>query len=68
MDERKYEMILCIVNAGFSGLVMDAAKEAGAKGGTLLRGRGTANREAEEFFHIAKSATTTSSGGLQTAL
>ena len=53
MDERKYEMILCIVNAGFSGLVMDAAKEAGAKGGTLLRGRGTANREAEEFFHIA---------------
>ena len=53
MDERKYEMILCIVNAGFSGQVMDAAKEAGAKGGTLLRGRGTANREAEEFFHIA---------------
>ena len=53
MDEKKYEMILCIVNAGFSETVMDAAKSAGAQGGTLLRGRGTANREAEEFFHIA---------------
>ena len=53
MDEKKYELILCIVNAGFSESVMDAAKAAGARGGTLLRGRGTANREAEEFFHIA---------------
>ncbi len=52
MDEKKYELILCIVNAGFSETVMDAAKAAGARGGTLLRGRGTANREAEEFFHI----------------
>lgn len=53
MDEKKYEMILCIINAGFSESVMDAARAAGARGGTLLRGRGTANREAEEFFHIA---------------
>lgn len=53
MDKKKYEMILCIVNAGFSETVMDAAKSAGAQGGTLLRGRGTANREAEEFFHIS---------------
>ena len=52
MDEKKYELIFCIVNAGFSETVMDAAKAAGARGGTLLRGRGTANREAEEFFHI----------------
>ena len=52
MNEKKYEMIFCIVNAGFSETVMDAAKSAGAQGGTLLRGRGTANREAEEFFHI----------------
>lgn len=52
MDEKKYELIFCIVNAGFSETVMDAAKEAGARGGTLLRGRGTANQEAEELFHI----------------
>lgn len=52
MADIKYEMILCIVNAGYSGVVMDAAKEAGAGGGTLLHARGTANKEAEAFFHI----------------
>ena len=52
MSDKKYELILCVVNAGFSGAVMDAAKEAGARGGTVLRARGTANREAEELFHI----------------
>ena len=48
-----YEMILCIVNAGFSELVMEAAKEEGARGGTVIHARGTANKEAEQFFHIA---------------
>ena len=52
MNDKKYEMIFCIVNSGYSQLVMDAAKEAGARGGTVIRGRGTANQEAEEFFHI----------------
>ena len=50
--ENKYEVILCIVNAGFSDVVMDAAKEAGARGGTVIHARGTANKEAEQFFHI----------------
>ena len=49
----KFEMIMCIVNAGFSELVMDAAKEEGARGGTVIHARGTANKEAEQFFHIA---------------
>lgn len=48
----KYEVIFCIVNAGFSDVVMDAAKEVGARGGTVIHARGTANKEAEEFFHI----------------
>ncbi len=52
MSENKYEMILCIVNAGFSENVMDAAKKEGTGGGTVIRARGTANKEAEEFFHI----------------
>lgn len=50
--ETKFEMILCIVNAGFSETVMDAAKEAGARGGTVIRARGTANKDAEEIFQI----------------
>lgn len=47
-----YEVIFCIVNAGFSETVMDAAKEVGARGGTVIHARGTANKEAEQFFHI----------------
>lgn len=48
----KYELVLCVVNSGFAGDVMDAAREAGARGGTIIRGRGTAAKEAEEYFHI----------------
>ncbi|MDE6850366.1 MAG: P-II family nitrogen regulator [Clostridia bacterium] len=47
-----YEAIFCIVNAGYSDIVMDAAKEVGARGGTVIHARGTANKEAEQFFHI----------------
>lgn len=52
MANSKYEMILCIVNSGFSETVMDAAKEVGARGGTVIHARGTANKEAEQFFQI----------------
>ena len=52
MSNESYEMILCVVNAGFSDDVMDAAREAGARGGTVIHARGTANKEAEAFFHI----------------
>ncbi|MCI5790703.1 MAG: P-II family nitrogen regulator [Clostridiales bacterium] len=48
----KHELIVCIVNNGFSEAVMDAAREFGARGGTVLHARGTANPEAEKIFHI----------------
>ncbi len=51
--EYSHEMIICIVNLGFSDVVMDTAKEYGAGGGTVLFGRGTATKEAESFFKIA---------------
>ncbi|MDE7464090.1 MAG: P-II family nitrogen regulator [Clostridiales bacterium] len=47
-----HELIMCIVNTGFSEIVMDAAKEKGARGGTVIHARGTANKEAEAFFNI----------------
>ena len=53
MKSFKHEMIMCIVNSGFSETVMDAAREFGAKGGTVIRGRGTANVEAEKLYGIA---------------
>jgi len=51
-ENSNYEMIFCIINAGFSETVMDAARDAGARGGTVIRARGTAGKEAEEIFKI----------------
>lgn len=48
----EYEAVFCIVNAGYSDMVMDAAKEVGARGGTVIHARGTANKDAEKYFHI----------------
>lgn len=50
--EQNYEVIFCIVNSGFSDVVMDAARECGASGGTVLNARGTASKEAEKIFDI----------------
>jgi len=49
----EFELIICIVNQGFSEEVMQAAKECGARGGTVINARGTAKAEAEEQFHIS---------------
>lgn len=49
---KKFEVILCIVNAGFADRAMDAARAAGAKGGTILHGRGTAAPDAERLFGV----------------
>ncbi len=48
----EHEVIFCIVNAGFADSVMDAAREFGAKGGTVIHARGTANTEAEKIYKI----------------
>ena len=47
-----HQAIVCIVNSGYSEEVMAAAKKFGARGGTVLNGRGTANKDAEKFFGI----------------
>ena len=47
-----HQAIFCIVNSGYSEAVMDAAKKFGARGGTVLSGRGTANPDAEKLFEI----------------
>lgn len=52
MKKFDYELIVCIVNSGFSETVMDAAKSVGATGGTIINAKGTANKEAEAFFKI----------------
>lgn len=52
MGKTDYEMIICLVNAGFSDAVMNAARKEGVSGGTVIHARGTANKEAEETFKI----------------
>ena len=51
--DRQFELIVTIVGRGFSDLVMDAARKAGASGGTILHGRGTGVHEAAQFFGVA---------------
>ncbi len=48
----RHELILTIINRGYADLVMDAAKNAGASGGTIVHARGTGIHEAEKFFGI----------------
>lgn len=48
----EYKCIFAIINNGFSEEAMDAAKSCGARGGTILHGRGTGSKEAEKFFNI----------------
>ena len=41
--ELKFEVIYAILNAGFADQAMVAAREAGAKGGTIIHARGSSN-------------------------
>ena len=47
-----HEMVFCIINAGHSQDVVDAARKAGARGATVVKARGTANAKAEKLFGI----------------
>lgn len=46
------ELIVVICNQGYNEFVMDAAREAGAGGGTVIHARGTGQGKAEKFLGI----------------
>ena len=48
----EHELIVAIYEKGYTDLVMDAAREAGARGGTTIRAKGT-GAGAEKFFGIS---------------
>jgi len=52
MSEIPFDLIITIVNKGNSQKVVEAAKKAGADGGTLLFGRGTGIHEHAKLFGI----------------
>ncbi len=50
--ESTHELIIAIYEKGYTDLVMDAAREAGAYGGTTIRAKGT-GAGAEKFFGLS---------------
>lgn len=48
-----HELIIIIANDGFSDDIMDAAREVGAGGGTVLHAKGTGAHRAEKFFGVS---------------
>ena len=53
MKDTKYELIVVIANHGYSELVMDAAREKGAGGGTVIHAKGTGLEKAEKFLGVS---------------
>lgn len=53
LTDTKYELIVAIANYGYNDMVMDAAKEGGAAGGTVLHGKGVGLKQAEQFFGVS---------------
>ena len=51
-EKSKYNVIWVSVNAGYSDDVVDAARSAGAKGGTVLRGRRRNSEQVSQHFGI----------------
>ena len=49
----KWKMITIIVNTGYSDDIMDAARKAGASGGTVTHARGTGTAEDAKFFGVS---------------
>jgi hypothetical protein len=52
MEQFPYSLILVIANQGYSAEIMDAAKSAGAAGGTVVHAVGTEWNHAEKFFGL----------------
>lgn len=51
-----YELIMVIANQGATDQVMDAARSAGARGGTVIHGLGTGSKNAEKFYKVSIAA------------
>ena len=46
----EHELIFVIANEGYTDKIMDAAREAGAGGGTVIKARGTGAEHSQKFF------------------
>lgn len=53
MKESVYSLITVIAEKGRSDMVMDAAREAGARGGTVVHAKGTGRESEAKFFGVS---------------
>lgn len=56
LKNTEHELLIVVSNYGYTNLVMDAAREAGAGGGTVLHAKGTGMETAEKFFGVMLAA------------
>ena len=52
-ETRKYDLIVAAVAAGFAEEAMEAARSAGAAGGTIIHAHAMNNAKAEQFIGIS---------------
>lgn len=50
LKDTKYDLLITIANQGYSELIMDAAREVHAAGGTIIHAKGTGSHLAEKFM------------------
>lgn len=53
LKDTVHELIIVIANQGYTELVMDAARGAGAYGGTVIHAKGTGMEQAEKFMGVS---------------
>lgn len=51
--KNKFDLIITIVNKGFSDYVVETARSAGASGATIISGRGVGVHEKDSFFGVS---------------
>lgn len=56
LKETKNELLVVIANQGYTEMIMDAAREAKAVGGTVIHAKGTGMKKAEQFLGVSLAA------------
>lgn len=56
LKDTTHELVIVIAEQGYTGMIMDAARAAGAYGGTVIHAKGTGMELAEKFMHMQLAA------------
>ena len=56
LQNTAHELIVVIAQQGYTELIMDAAREAGAYGGTVIHAKGTGMEAADKFLGVSLAA------------